>query len=86
VDGVFLEDGYLFLECELDRRVDNLGENSLLIGKVTAVHVDRKALRISGKEDEAVIRDNPLLAYLPPDRYATIENTNTFPFPAGFEK
>jgi flavin reductase (DIM6/NTAB) family NADH-FMN oxidoreductase RutF len=86
VDGVFLKDGYLFLECELDRRVDNLGENSLLIGKIKAVHADRKALRMSGKEDETVIRNNPLLAYLPPDRYATIEDTNTFPFPAGFEK
>lgn len=86
IDGVFLEDAYLFLECELDRRVDNLGENSLLIGTVEAVHVHREALRLSEKEDEAVIRDTPLLAYLPPDRYATIDETNAFPFPEGFEK
>jgi flavin reductase (DIM6/NTAB) family NADH-FMN oxidoreductase RutF len=86
VDGVFLEDAYLFLECELDRRVDDLGENSLLIGKVKAVHVQRDALRISEKEDDTVIRDNPLLAYLPPDRYAAIDDSNAFPFPAGFQK
>ncbi len=86
VDGVFLEDAYLFLECELDRRVDDLGENSLLIGKVTAVHVQKEALRISEQEDDKVIRDNPLLAYLPPDRYAAIDETNAFPFPAGFQK
>ncbi|PQJ35554.1 hypothetical protein BSZ35_13915 [Salinibacter sp. 10B] len=86
VDGVFLNDGYLFLECELDRRVDDLGENSLLIGKVKAVHVDKTALRVSEKEEDAVLRDNPLLAYLPPDRYATIKDSNIFPFPAGFEK
>ena len=85
VDGVLLEDGYLFLECELDRRVDNLGENSLLIGKVQAVHVEKEALRVSEQEED-VIRNNPLLAYLPPDRYAAIKDTNTFPFPAGFEK
>lgn len=86
VDGVFLEDAYLFLECALERRVDGLGENSLLIGSVKAVHVHKEALRLSEKEDEAVIRDTPLLAYLPPDRYATIDETNAFPFPAGFEK
>jgi flavin reductase (DIM6/NTAB) family NADH-FMN oxidoreductase RutF len=86
VDGVFLKDAYLFLECTLDRRVDDLGENSLLIGKVEAVHVQKKALRVSEQEDDQVIRDNPLLAYLPPDRYAAIDDTNAFPFPAGFQK
>ena len=86
VDGVFLEDAYLFLECELEKHVDDLGENSLLIGTVEAVHVDKSALRVSDKEEDEVIRDNPLLAYLPPDRYATIDETNAFPFPAGFNK
>lgn len=86
VDGVLLEDAYLYLECELDRRVDDLGENSLLIGKVKAVHAQREALRVSDKEDDTVIRDNPLLAYLPPNRYATIDESNAFPFPAGFQK
>jgi flavin reductase (DIM6/NTAB) family NADH-FMN oxidoreductase RutF len=86
VDGVFLKDSYLFLECELDRRVDDLGENSLLIGKVKAVHVQKEALRVSEQEDDKVIRDNPLLTYLPPDRYAAIDETNAFPFPAGFQK
>lgn len=86
IDGVFLEDAYLFLECELERRVDELGENSLLIGRVEAVHVDKKALRVSEQADDEAIRENPLLAYLPPDRYATIDSANTFPFPAGFEK
>jgi len=86
VDGVFLDHAYLFLECELDRRVDNLGENSLLIGKVKAVHVEKESLRVSEQEDGSVIRENPLLAYIPPDRYAAIDETNAFPFPAGFHK
>ncbi len=86
VDGAFLEDAYLFLECTVETHVDDLGENSLLIGSVEAVHVDQEALRISEGDDAAAIRDNPLLAYLPPDRYATIDETNAFPFPAGFEK
>lgn len=86
IDGVFLKDAYLFLECELDRRVDDLGENSLLIGEVTAVHVQEEVLRVSDQDDGEMIRENPLLAYLHPDRYATIDETNAFPFPAGFEK
>jgi len=86
VEGVFLKDAYLFLECALERRVDDLGENSLLIGEVEAVHVDRDALRVSEKEGDEVIRDSPLLAYLPPDRYAKIDETTAFPFPAGFQK
>ena len=53
---------------------------------VEAVHVEKEALRVSEQEDEDVIRENPLLAYLPPDRYATIDETNAFPFPAGFQK
>ncbi len=86
VDGVLLEDAYLYLECELDRCVDDLGENSLLIGRVEAVHVQKEALRVSEQEADAIIGDNPLLAYLPPDRYAAIDETNAFPFPAGFQK
>ena len=86
IDGIFLEDAYLYLECELDRHVDDLGENGLLIGSVEAVHVEKEALRVSEQEGEDVIRDNPLLAYLPPDRYAAIDETNAFPFPAGFQK
>lgn len=86
VDGVFLKDAYLYLECTLERRVDDLGENSLLIGKVEAVHVEKDALRISDGDPDALLRNAPLLAYLPPDRYATIDETDAFPFPAGFEK
>jgi len=86
MEGVFLKDAYLFLECSLERRVDDLGENSLLIGNVEAVHVDKDALRVSEKEGDEVIRDSPLLAYLPPDRYAKIDETTAFPFPAGFKK
>ena len=86
VDGVFLEDAYLFLECEVDRIVDDLGENSLLIGQIAAVHVHKDAMRVSEQDKQKTLHENPLLAYVPPDRYATIADTNAFPFPAGFEK
>ena len=45
VDGVFLEDAYLFLECELDRIVDGFAENSLIAGRIVAAHVAANALR-----------------------------------------
>lgn len=86
VDGVLLEDAYLYLECEIDRIVDDLGDNSLLIGTVAAVHAHEDALRLSERDDQETIRENPLLAYLPPDRYAAINETNAFPFPVGFSK
>lgn len=86
LEGVFLEDGYLFLECTLDRIVDGFGRNSLITGQIVAAHVDEEALRVSEREDEAVLRSVPLLAYLPPGRYAAIEESEAFPFPVGLKR
>lgn len=86
VDGAFLEEGYLFLECELDRVVDGFGVNSLIAGKIVAAHVAEDALRTSGVDDGDLLRASPLLAYLPPNRYARIDATLAFPFPAGFDR
>lgn len=86
VDGVFLKNSYLFLECNLERIIDGFGTNSLVVGEVVAVHVHHTALRESGKDHQKMIYDAPMLAYLPPDRFASIDNSLKFPFPAKFEK
>ena len=86
VDGVLLRDGYFFLECRTDRVVDEIGENSLVIGRVVAALADRAALRASEREDDELLRANPLLAYLHPGRFATIEKSQGFPFPRGFRR
>lgn len=86
VDGLFLEDAYLYLECELDRMIDDLDDNSLILGRVVAAHVHEDALRVSEGGDQALLHKAPLLAYLHPGRYATIQETNAFPFPAGFSR
>lgn len=86
VDGRFLELGYLFLECELDRVVDGFGSNSLVAGRVVAAHVAEDAFRTSGLDDRELLRTTPLLAFLAPDRYARVETTLPFPFPAGFTR
>jgi flavin reductase (DIM6/NTAB) family NADH-FMN oxidoreductase RutF len=84
VDGVFVEDAYLFLECALDRIVDDFGENSLICGRIVAAHVDEGYLRASDRDDNDLIHVSPLLAYLSPGRYARVAESNSFPFPADF--
>ncbi len=86
VDGVFLQHAYLYLECELDRIIDGFGVNSLIVGKVVAAHVEEQAQRLSDEEDQDVLMQSPLLAYLSPGRYTTINQSAAFPFHAGFKR
>ena len=86
VKGSFIQDGYLFLECELQQIVDNLGDNSLIIGRIVSARVAEDALRTSDRDDEDLVYTSPLLAYLYPGRFAEIKNSNKLPFPAGFKR
>lgn len=86
VDGLFLADAYLMLECELERVVDGFGTNSLLAGRIVAAHVHHDALRRSEVDDQAVLQEAPLLVYISPGRYAVVKKAYPFPFPVGFEK
>ncbi len=86
VDGVCLEDAYICLECELDRVVDGLGENSLLIGRVVGARVDEEALRVSEGDDQQLVHRAPLIVYLQPERYAVVDESFAFPFPVNFQR
>ena len=86
VDGVFIRDGYLFLECVLDRIVDDFGENSLITGRIVATHVRGDYLRVSERDDQDLIHESPLLAYLSPGRYAPLRENYSFPFPKDFTR
>ena len=86
VAGVLVEGCGAFLECELDRIVDGFGRNSLVVGRVIAARVAADMLRLHEGEDAALIHDAPLLAYLNPGRFASIEDSFSFPFPAGMRK
>jgi len=79
-----VEDGYLFLECSLERIIDDFGENSLIAGRVLAAQVAEDALRLSEREDADVLLAAPLMAYLAPGRYAVIRSGHAFPYPVGF--
>lgn len=86
IDGVLVRDSYFFLECELDRVIDGFGENSLVVGRVVAAYADRESLRVSDREDTELIHEQPLLSYLHPGQFATVERSFSFPFPRGFKR
>lgn len=86
VDGVFLRDATLFFECRLHSLIDGFDHNSLIIGRIVAAHAVPEALRAEDVDDQDVIHRSPLLAYLAPGRFAMIQESSSFPFPAGFTR
>ena len=86
VTGVLLAGAWLHMECVTDRVVDELGENSLVIGRVVAASVDERSLRSSDKDDQDQIRAMPLLAYLHPGRCTAVSESRAFPFSAGMRR
>lgn len=86
VDGVHVKGGYLYLECELDRIIDGFGINSLIVGGIVAGAVAEDAERMVDHEDQDLVHESPLLAYLHPGRFAKIDQSFSFPFPKGMKK
>ena len=86
VDAPLVRDGYLYLECELVRFVDDLGDNSLIIGRIVAARAAADVLRASDRDDGELLNASPLLAYLYPGRFAEISHSDKLPFPAGFKR
>lgn len=84
VPGEHLEGGYLYLECRLERVVEDLGPNVLLLGRVVAAFLDPAYERQHDRDDQDLLQARPLLAYLAPGRWAVLKDTLAFPFPAGF--
>lgn len=85
MDAPFLKDSYLALECTLDRIVEGFGDFGLIAGKISAAYLDPESMRVSEGDDGDMIRENPLMAYLPYGRFAQIKETFVFPMPKGFE-
>jgi len=86
VEGVLVEDAYLWLECRLDKVLDGYGANSLIIGEIVAAAVAEGSLRSSDGDDADLLAAEPLLAYLPPGRFASIDQTYSFPFHTNFKR
>lgn len=86
IDGAFISDAYLFFECRHFKTVDGFGENCLITGEIIAAYADQDFLRCDEFDDQELLHDSPLLAYLTPGRFATIDRSNAFPFPADMKK
>lgn len=86
VQGVFAKNAYLFFECALKGIYDGFGDNSLIAGEIVAAYADPKALRRTDRDDADVLLSVPQLAYLYPGRFAVVDETQAFPFPAGMRR
>lgn len=85
VDALFLRHSYLYLECAVDRIVEGFDGFGLIVGKITGAYVAPESLRVSDSDDDAMIRNAPLLAYLAYGRFAEVKETFSFPMPKGFQ-
>lgn len=86
IDGIFLEDSYLQLECELVDILGSFGEWELMVGEIVAAYADEQSLRSGDVDDEELVYNAPLLGYLYPDRFTVIEESQSFPFPKNFKR
>ncbi|MEG3659953.1 flavin reductase [Arenibacter palladensis] len=86
IDALFIKDSYLYMECQLFKIIDGFDDHSFITGKIKTAFVHKDYLRVSEMDEQQQINEFPLLAYLPPGRFASIDQTYNFPFPKGFKK
>jgi flavin reductase (DIM6/NTAB) family NADH-FMN oxidoreductase RutF len=86
VDGIVIDDAYLYFECRHFKTIDGFGENCLITGEIVAAYGDPGFIRASEHDDQELIHESPLFAYLAPGRFANIDRSNAFPFPADMKK
>ena len=86
MDAPLIKDAYLYLECELFKIIDGFGENSIITGKIKEAYVHNDYLRVSEKDEQEQLNNNPLLVYISNGRFAKIKETYNFPFPKDFKR
>ena len=86
IDAPVMQDTAFWLECRLDRVVEDLGPNLLILGKVVAARIHRDMVRMHDGDPEEQLYRHPLLAFVSPDRFAAVKTTQAFPFPRGFQR
>ncbi|MDH3352496.1 MAG: flavin reductase [Gammaproteobacteria bacterium] len=86
VDAELIEEAYLYFECRHFKTINGFGPNCLITGEIVAAYAEPEFLRSSELDDQELVHDSPLLAYLAPGRFATIDRSNAFPFPAHMKK
>lgn len=86
IAGAFIAESYLFLECQLERVIDGFAQNSLIAAKIVAAYAAEDCLRREDLDDNDLLVQAPLLAYLNWGRFASIDESYAFPFLTGFER
>lgn len=86
IDGLFIEDATLFLECELDRIIDGFDINSLIAGRIVAAYAASDSVRQEDLDDNDLLAQAPLLAYVNWGRFARIDESFAFPFMSKFKR
>jgi len=86
VEGAFIEDAYLYFECRHFKTVPGFGENCLITGEIVAAYAEASFVRASERDSQELIHHSPLFAYLSPGRFAVIDRSSAFPFPAEMKK
>lgn len=88
VEGKFLKDSYFQLECNLSQILGKFGEWEIIVGEIIAAYIHEEFLRSDDDDinDGRLIRKHPLLAYLHPDRFGVVEESNAFPLPKDFKR
>ena len=81
-----IEEAYLYFECRHFKTVDGFGPNCLITGEIIAAYAEPGFLRSSEIDDQELVHESPLFAYLAPGRFAAIERSNAYPFPADMKK
>ena len=54
--------------------------------EIVAARAESSFIRASEYDSQDLIHDSPLFAYLSPGRFAAIDKSNAFPFPAEMKK
>ena len=86
VHAPLIEESYLYFECRHFKTIDGFGPNCLITGEIVAAYAEPEFLRSSEIDDQELVHDSPLFVYLAPGRFAAIERSNAFPFPANMKK
>ena len=88
IEGKFIKGSYFQMECKFHKMLGKFGEWEMIVGEIVAAYVHEDVLRREGEDqkDNKIIRENPLLAYLHPDRFGTIKKSHAFPFPKDFKR
>jgi len=86
VDAKLIEEAYLYFECRHFKTIEGFGPNCLITGEIVAAYAEPEFIRSNEIDDQELVHDSPILAYLAPGRFATIERSTAFPFPANMKK